>query len=452
MNWKKMKWATPFLAAAILVGCNTGGDSVDETTQEEAPALYPVEIDEVTKGILTDEMKLSGNVMPSKQMVVLPMLTGEVTKVNVANGDQVEKGDILIEIDASDVELNVAQAQAGLDAATANLAGARQMREQSMKQAQLQLDQAKDLLQMIDDISEEEVPELDIDNEQLSEELEQLLQTIVDSNLPSEFDRKQAETAVEQARTALEQARSTTQIEAAEASVKQAEIAVEMAEKQLTNAVIRAPIAGQVTNFTAVLGQMVSPQAPLSQIVQMEEPLVQMNVNESVLPSLKRDQDVEVVIKSLNRAYKGTVSYISIMPAEQSRSYPVEIKINDGDENLRVGMMAEVIVTVSDEQKQTIVPVDAIITENNKPIAYVTNDGESVERRKVTIASETVDYYSIEAGLEPGEFVIVRGAHQLYDGALINVRNPDLIEDKANVTDDETEEHNEGEDDNSSEE
>ena len=445
MDWKKIKWATPFLAAAILVGCNTGGDSVDETTQEEAPSFYPVEVDEVTKGILTDEIKLSGNVMPSKQMVVLPMLTGEVTKVNVTNGDQVEKGDILIEIDASDVELNVAQAQAGLKAARANLAGARQMREQGMRQAQLQLDQATDLLKQLDELEGDG----SIDTDGIPSNLEEIIQNLVGANMPGDFDRKQAEMAVEQAETALEQAISTTQIEAAEASVKQAEIAVQMAEKQLTNAVVRAPISGQVTNFTAVVGQMVSPQAPLSQIVQMDEPLVQMNVNEAVLPSLKRDQDVEVVIKSLNRAYKGTVSYISIMPAEQSRSYPVEIKINDGDENLRVGMMAEVIVTVSDEQKQTIVPVDAIITENNKPIAYVTNGGETVERRKVTIASETVDFYSIEAGLEPGEFVIVRGAHQLYDGALINVRNPDLIEDKANVTEDaieETGENNEGED------
>ncbi|MDG5787924.1 efflux RND transporter periplasmic adaptor subunit [Evansella sp. AB-P1] len=407
---------------SILVGCNGNEGQGDITNDEDTSPTFPVEVSEVTYGELTNEVKLSGNVMANDLVPVLPMVTGEVQQVHVKNGDRVERGDILLEFDATDIELNVAQARAGLDAAEANLSAAQTMREQSIKQAELQLEQANELYEMIEKAINEEIS---LDVEELPEELESVFQRLLENNLPTESDLNQASTAVRQAELALNQAKSTGQIEAAEASVKQGEIAVQMAEQQKKHATIVAPISGEINGLNISAGAMVAPQGPVLQIINMENPIVQVNVNETLLPNIEVGKYAAVLLNSLNKTYEGQISYISLMPGEQSRSYPVHIEIsNNSDNSLRIGMLAEVTIKSKGETgEQLIIPVSAVVDENNEKVVYVTTDGESVERRAVTIIGETTSVYAIGSGLNEGEYVVTRGNHQLYDGALINIRN-----------------------------
>ena len=404
----------------VLIGCNEQTSDTVAGNEEGAEApVHPVEINEVTQGVLSNELKLSGNVMAGKHMPVLPMISGEVKKVHVKNGDTVTRGDVLIEIDATDVDLNIAQARAGLEAAKANLNSSKSMREQSIKQAEIQLNQARDVYDMVanaensSDVSLDEVPE----------ELRAVFGSLLGNNMPTQQDVNQAKSAVKQAEMGLEQAKSTGQIEAAEASVKQAEISVQMAEQQKTHAVVTAPISGQITGFNTVAGELVSPQAPLMQLVQMDEPIVQVSVTESMLPNIEINQSVVVIIKSFNKRYEGKIKYISLLPGEQTRSYPVDIELADPEDNLRVGMIAEVIVDTAIANEHVLVPVSAVIEENNEAFIYVTTDGEKVERRTVDISNETSEWFAIESGVNEGEYIVVKGIHQLYDGALINIRN-----------------------------
>ncbi|MFC0560212.1 efflux RND transporter periplasmic adaptor subunit [Halalkalibacter alkalisediminis] len=417
----KNVWAAFLLVCMfVLIGCNSQTSETVSGNEEEAEApTHPVEISEVTRGVLSNELKLSGNVMAGKHMPVLPMLSGEVKKVLVKNGDTVKRGDVLIEIDATDVDLNIAQARAGLEAARANLNSSKSIREQSIKQAELQLNQAREVHDMV--VNAESSSDVLLD--EVPEELQAVFGSLLGSNMPTQQDVNQAKSAVKQAEMGLEQAKSTGQIEAAEASVKQAEISVQMAEQQKTHAVVMAPISGQITGFNTVVGELVSPQAPLMQLVQMDEPIVQINVTESMLPNIKMDQSVVVYINSFNQRYEGKIKYISLLPGEQTRSYPVEIELTDPEDNLRVGMLAEVIIDTAIANEQVLVSVAAVLEENDESFIFVTSDGEKVERRTVEISSETTEWFAIESGVSEGEFMVVRGIHQLYDGALINIRN-----------------------------
>ncbi|ADU29550.1 efflux RND transporter periplasmic adaptor subunit [Evansella cellulosilytica] len=431
VNLKRLKVITVSMLAStalLLAGCN--GDGEDATAQadsEESAAIFPVEIGMVEKGILSSESRISGNVMAEKHMPVLSMLTGEVTEVHISNGDIVEKGDILIELNATDMELNISQARAGLQAAEANYNSAKSMREQGIKQAELQLEQAEDAYDMLDDIINGDgiESEQDLDLDKIPEELQEVFTRILmsNNNMPTERDLSQAEMAVKQAEIALEQAQSNAQVEAAEASVKQAEISLEMAESQKTNAVITAPMSGEVTNFNTIVGETVSPQAPLMQLVKMDEPIVRIDVNESMLPNLEVDQEINIFIPSYNKTYEGVVKYISIMPGEQSRSYPVEIGIVNPDHDLRIGMHAQAVLNLEITEEQLLVPVRAVVDENGEKYVYVTSDGERVEQRLITIGNETSDLFEVVSGLQEGEFIVENGIHQLYDGANVNVRN-----------------------------
>lgn len=425
------------LITALAAGCSSSNNETNANEEEEAVA-FPVEIEKVELGQLTDEIKLPGNVMANELTAVMPLLTGEIKAIHVSNGDYVEKGDILVEIDATDIELSASQARAGLEAAQANLRSAKAMREQGIKQAEMQLQQTREMVKALKEaVASTNVNLPNMDN--VPEELQSILQTLLAGNMPSEADVAQAERAVKQAEMAVEQAKSTAQIEAVEASVKQAEIGVQMAERQGRNAVVKAPISGLVNGLNSNVGQMVAPQMPLLQLVQMNNPVVHLNVNEVMLSRLTVGQNVDVLIKSLNSTYEAEITYIGILPAEQSRSYPVEIEIKNSDDNIRVGMVAEVYIDTADAIEQLILPINAVLDDNNEKVVYVTVDGERVERRVIDIQAETQNYLSINSGVREGEFIVVRGNYQLYDGALVNVRNEEVMGKKSNQVEDKDE-------------
>ncbi|MCL7746620.1 efflux RND transporter periplasmic adaptor subunit [Halalkalibacter alkaliphilus] len=417
---KRNFWvALMLMTLVMLAGCSSQTTENSVSADEEQAPIHPVEIEQITKGTLSNDLNLSGHVMAGSHMAVLPMLTGEVKAVHVKNGDTVQRGDALFELDATDVELNIAQARAGLEAAQASLTSAKNMRDQSVKQAEMQVEQAKNTYNMISNAEDSS----DVDLSEVPEELQAVFASLLGGSMPTEQDKQQAKSAVRQAEMGLEQAKSTDQIKAAEASVKQAQISVDMAEQQKTHAVVKAPMSGQVTGLDVSVGEMASPQAPLLQLVQMDSPVVEVNVNESQLPNLKEGQEVIVHIRSFNQTYEGKINYISLLPSEQSRSYPVEIELANPDGNLRVGMLAEVLIETGGDNEQVVAPVNAVIEQNNETFVYVTTDGTTVERRDISINGETAEWFGIESGLQEGEYVVVRGSHQLYDGALINIRN-----------------------------
>jgi RND family efflux transporter MFP subunit len=438
MVFKKRIWPIFIILILSLIGCSSNtNDDLVSADEEEVP-IHPVEISEVTIGKLTSELSLTGNIMAGSHMAVLPMLTGKIKAVHVKNGDTVGRGDVLVELNATDMELSIAQASAGLEAAEASLTSAKNMREQSIKQAELQLEQAKEMYDMVANAEAPENTEL----EDVPEELQDVFASLLGGNMPTEQDKNQAKTAVQQAEMGLEQAKSTDQIKAAEASVKQAEISKKMAEQQMKSAVVTAPMAGQVTGVSVSVGEIASPQAPLMQIIQMDTPIVEVQVNESMLPNLEEGQSVDIHIRTYNQTYEGNINYIGLMPAEQSRSYPVEIELSNADANLRVGMLAEVKFDAVDSNEQVIVPVEAVMEENGEQFVYVTVDGESVERRLITTNGETREWFGVESGLSKGEYVVIKGVHQLDDGALIHIRNDidTLSNQQADLTDDDDEE------------
>lgn len=418
------KWMISFfLIVFIITGCNSDTNTVTNENEENETAVYPVEVEEVNKGILSNEFHITGTVMAEKISPVIPMLAGEAINVHVENGDEVKKGDVLLEIDSSDIDLNVSQARAGLEAAEANLRSVKSMREQAIKQAEIQVEQAEKAYEMLSAASIDD----EVDFEQIPEELHEIFEKLLMSNMPTEHDIAQAEAAVEQAKLALEQAKGTEQMEAAEAAVKQAEIAVKMAEKQQSNAIVTAPISGYVTNFSTKVGELVSPQVPLMQIVSMDDPVVHLNVNEMMLSHFEEDQKLDVYIPSIKETFEGTVTYISLMPGEQSRSYPIEVTLtSDDDHRLKVGMVAEIMLETDKTDEQVIIPVRAVTEDNNESYVFVTKDGKTVEQRLIKIGNETTDYFEVISGLEEGEYIVINGQHQLYDGAQITVQNEDI--------------------------
>jgi RND family efflux transporter MFP subunit len=410
---------------ALLSAC-TEQEEVS-VTQDNGETNIPVTTEIVMTHTIEDQFEISGTVSTDSQSAIMTPTGGEVTELTVSENDMVEAGDVLLRLDASEADLNVQQAEASLESARVQLKGAEAARESAIKQAELQLEQARSAYEMLQE-ADEEAQEADGSTKDLPEELQHLLKNLLSQSGASETQRKnemeQARQAVEIAEQALKDAQSTIEMEAAKANIEQAEIGVEVAEQQLDHFVITSPISGQVINLNIDEGEMASPQTPLMIIIGLNELHVTANVSATELSMINAEQQVKAHIRSLQETYQGEVTSISPIPAEESRHYPIEVSLDDPPEELKPGMVVQLIFSERSEEEYVMIPVDAVLSEGAQNYVYVIEDGHAVHR-EVQVGEEQENYVVIVGGLDAGDEIVVNGQFRLADGAPVDIQDDD---------------------------
>ncbi len=114
---KRQRLVTYFVLLALVVGL-TGCSS--ETVVEEEPATA-VAVLPASRGRVICWERVSGRAGAQEEVYIVPQLGGEIKAVEVKTGDWVEKGQVLVRLDNTDLMLQVEQAEAGLQVAQAQL-------------------------------------------------------------------------------------------------------------------------------------------------------------------------------------------------------------------------------------------------------------------------------------------------------------------------------------------
>jgi HlyD family secretion protein len=157
----------------------------------------------------------SGQIEPTRKVDISADITGRIIELPVEEGDWVERGDLLVRIDPSEYEANVARAQAGLSSAEASALQARANRDQA---------------------------------ERALERSRRLRQT--DSTLVSDEQLEQSETSYEVAEAIAV---------SADHQVSQARASLQQAQEQLAKTILRSPMDGQVTRLAVEEGEVAVP-------------------------------------------------------------------------------------------------------------------------------------------------------------------------------------------------
>ena len=350
----------------------------------------------------TDDAQVEGRVVS-----VAARVQGQVARVLVKDNQEVNEGDVLVELDRQELDARAEAARADLAAANATLGNAEAQlglvdrnAQATLKQAQGGLAQAASSVSTT--LSSIDQAQADIVG---AEARLKLAQTDLDrvvklaaggSISPAEVDAKQSQ--FDQARASLDQARARFEsaragvlgssggvvfaqgrlaaaetgpqqiaaakaaVELARARVKQSEAALRLADLSVSYTQIKAPVKGTVSRRTVELGQLVSPDRPLLAVVPRDDVWVVANFKEDQLADMRSGQPVKISIDTYGRrSFAGHVDSIAgasgarfalLPPDNASGNYikvvqriPVLVRFDakDGAE-LRPGMSAEVTV------------------------------------------------------------------------------------------------------------
>lgn len=199
-----------------------------------------------------------------------------------------------------------------------------------------------------------------------------------------------------------------SRLDAARAQLRAAQIAS-------SRAVVRAPFDGVVANLEAEVGEIAPPGAPLVRIVQLDKVKVTVSVSDRDVVALREGMPARVTTDAAAGVIDGVISHVNPAADVQTRSFLVDVEIDNPDRRVLPGMIAQVRVRSELPTEQLIIPQDFVVTKLDGVGVYVDHDGVA-EWRPLELGSVVRNQVVVTSGLSGGERVVATGHRELADG------------------------------------
>ncbi|MFN2572540.1 MAG: efflux RND transporter periplasmic adaptor subunit [Gemmatimonadales bacterium] len=366
-----------------------------------------VRFEQVRRRDLVAAVTASGKIQPKKKVDISADITGRITRIAVHEGDYVQKGQFLLQIDATIYQANMQRANAAMSSSEAGAVQARATRDQSQRALQ----RTKEL--------HEQNPNL-ISQEQL--EQAQTAFDIADANATA------SQHLVEQARAGLQEARD-----------------------QLAKTHLTAPMAGRVTRLAVEEGEVAVPgtfsreTGLLLTISDLSVIQTTVNVDETDVVRLHLGDSVEVTIDAFpDTTFVGRVTKVSnsaILSAasaatgsnDRAVDYEVEITLANPPSDVRPDLSATARIVTDTRKDALAIPIIALTVRENTPISTETKPGRGTAQAATPAPADTgrrgankkesegvfivhngvATFHPVKVGIAGEEhFEVVEGVHQ----------------------------------------
>ncbi len=387
-NTGRKVWRGLLVLCALALA---GGAAYRLTRPEEAVETTPLPTVSVTRPEIASigiETSLIGQMVPGDLYYVTPKAAGEIREIYVEQGDFVEEGDPICEIDN---QKQIDAAKISLDSAQVSV----DTYQDSVATAKTNLDRMAALLNT-GDISSQTY--------------------------------EQTKAAYDQAAAGLEGAK--LQLEAAQLQY----------DTQVEYATVTAPVSGKIESESMEINALAAQSTQLCVISGDSAKKVQFGVTDRLLPAFSLGETIRV--EKQGETYEGTISSISTMVSAASGLYPLEATVADNGA-IPAGASVKVYFTSEKAEDVLTVPTDAIYYDGGKNYVYTVSEISKEELSDTgsgTVATvmegntpAEVHKIEVETGLSDGErteirsgisqedTVILTWTNQLYEGAQVQV-------------------------------
>lgn len=393
----------------LIVLCAIGGALAYFLTRKEEIVITvaPVARGHVEQTIASIA---AGTVIPRQDSMIAAGMMGTIFSVP-EEGQRIEQGGILVELDHAELDAQVALAEANLRAGQSKLEQAKlaagiykEINAAKVSLTKSQLELARSEFDRIRALSEKKaVSQSDLDKAASA------LHVAEENHAAAVASEKENQVRVEEVR-------------GAESAIEQLEAACDAAKAARERAFVKAPFPGVVAKRILDVGEATALGAPLLQFVEDEECYVQAPFDEANAAEVKVGQKARLNLDAYRgEDFSGEVVYIAPVVSlnrDLSRSLDVKIRIDAGREKFVSGMSVDVTIICDEKEDVVFVPSESLIREE---IAYVVERGTAV-RREVKTGVGNWSTVEVLDGLKEGEQLITSVAVDgLVDGAKVRI-------------------------------
>lgn len=217
--------------------------------------------------------------------------------------------------------------------------------------------------------------------------------------------------SLREAREALQQARiefkgavslqqrgfnSETAIAGAKARLAAAQANVDRRQLDMAKIVVRAPFDGIVEDIHQEVGDFVTPGAQCATVVDMDPMLLVGRVSEQTVIGLQLGQSASGVMSN-GKTVSGPVTFIGQTSDPATRTYPIEIQLDNAELTIRSGITTAIEI-----------PVDSVMAQKVSPALFALDDEGAIGIRTIN-GDNTVEFHNVEIVADAPDGVWVTG-------------------------------------------
>jgi RND family efflux transporter MFP subunit len=347
------------------------------------------------------EIDLAGSLISPNQAKVSSEVAGVVQQIPVELGQEVKAG----------------QAVAKLDPQELNLALQRAKSQLRQTEAQLGIDGAR----VKEPPPDEQISSvrLAIANRDDAQAQLRRAQKLRSQNLLSQADLDTAETKVKV--TEANHQSAIESVQSLKATLQDRRQAVELAQKKLNDTEIRSSVAGQVSERFVQKGEYIRENTVIVSIVQMNPLKVRTAIQERYASVVRPGLAVEFSVESFpGEKFKGSVAFVSPAVDQSTRSFSVEVLVDNSNRKLKPGFFAKGVIFTRRDDNVMAVSDDAVSSLAGVSNVYVIENGK-VRQQIVSLGARIGDLYELLSGLKGDEMLASSNLTLLATGVPIKV-------------------------------
>jgi len=401
------------LAVQVIFFMSSGCVKKEEVAKKKREFSLPVQIGRIIIKDVTDQVRTVGNIRAEQRVIINSEVAGQITKVEVREGDIVKSGDLLARIDSREYELEVEELEAELSAA----------KEEFKKAIEgLRPEEKEKLLARVR--VNESAFDLAIKEQDRFQKLVKDGVT-AQSILDEVNDRvQQSKEKLRESRAAFEAAKQSRQEDIQQLRAEGEGIVkrLEMAQLNFSKTIIHAPFKGTIIHKNIEEGAFVKVGSPVLEMVSSSRLKAVLEIPQSHRNKLKKMKGIDFWIKELGFKFKQSGKLRVIPDADiYSGNIRAQMELHRPNRALFPGLTLVGMMNFGVRKNVMHVPSVALVISEKGTVVYVVKESKAhlVPVRAYKERNELIEIDDFTNQLSPESELILRGSGAVFPGAKV---------------------------------
>lgn len=360
------KFAVMIAALAVVAAVSCKKSTSKEAAASETFGATPVRVFKVLRERITEKITYTGTIEAWTKINITPEVGGKIARIYVQEGDRVAQGQLLAELEAESIGLQLKQAEAGVAVAEASYTDALRNKER--------------------------------------------MDRLIKENAVSEMQAEKITLAYDAAAAQLEQARA----------------GLNLARHALDVSIMRAPFGGVISSKNAEVGDVINPMmggfgggaGGVLTLMDYSKVKIAVAVSAEDIGRIRKGQEAVLRVGSLpGRDFRGSVRIVNLTADPLSKKFGVEVAFDNPGAVLRPGTFGDLVFEVQSHENALVVPQIAVL---ENAYVFVIEGGKAV-KKNVVVGLQNTTMIEVLDGLAEGDPVVVEGNFGLEEGAAVQV-------------------------------
>ncbi len=360
-------------------------------------------IGDVTTGQFDDYVSVDGSVAPIQVVQISPEEGGVVLEKVVEEGAHVRKGDVIVRLSNSNLDLQILNAESELAE-----------KQDMLRNTELSLEQ-----DMLNNKTEAAQYDMDVTSKKRAFDHQKALQR-EQLNSREDYLKAQEEYKLAQEKNTLikQRLRKSTQLRKAQMSqmadnLESMQRNVQLVRERKAKLDVRSTIDGEVGQLDIELGQNIQPGQKIGVINDLSDYKVQAQVDEHYVDRVH--PGLTGTFEQNGKRY--TLEVRKVYPEVTDGRFKIDFVFRGArPQNIRTGQTYYVDLQLGESKRAVLIPKGTFYSVTGGQWIFVLDkNGKKAYRRKITIGRQNPQYYEVIEGLEPGERVITSGYEAFKD-------------------------------------